>query len=228
MGKFLLAVVAVTTATAFAAGEDDARKKYVEESARQYAVGKEARAKAVERLEAELGEAAVRLAAEKGGEITGVNFFKKDAKTGKYTVRHASPAAKKIAVERAEANIAADEKALDKAKAAVGVGPPLLAHATADASRISVGMIGLFSFNDRGPMQGKISEIIDGNNMLVRNAKYTLWVEAPTKGLVDNKEFAFSEIYEVAGTKKHFGQTMYHFRPFALTDKELKAIRDAK
>lgn len=197
--------------------------------------------KDVTRVEIEMKDARALLAANREAPVNGTFLFKKNPVTGAYTIHHDTEDAKAGAVKIAQEGVESAEKKLGEAKTRVPatnppasksdpepVGePPLVAQLPADGASISVGQIGAF-VTKAGPMQGKVSKIVDEKNILVKTAKYLLWVETPSKGMADGKPFAFDGVYEVVGTKKHNTQTLYHLRPFALTDKELKAIRDAK
>lgn len=211
--------------------DDAARKKYIEECAARY---KEAKSRVagpaaleLDKRKRELLEAHEVLEATEKGEIsTGVNYAKKDAKTGKWVVRHSSEKSKAAAVAKAKTTVEDAGKAFADAKAkAESVEPSAASWAMVRTTDFEVGQIGVFSFNGRDPATGKVWRIVDGKNMVVQMGKLDVWVEAPTKGLADGKDFALEGIYEIVGTKKNFGSTYYHFRPSNFTQQELRMIK---
>jgi len=189
--------------------------------------------KAVAAQEKVMGDAVALLHANRTGPVTGVFFFKKDPETGAYTIRHDTEAGKVAGVKLAQEGVEYAAKRLDAVKAKVYTAPsdptesplvtaqsgPLITSLPADGNSISTGQIGTFA------MTGKVSKVIDGKNIHVKTAKYTLWVEAPSVGMADGRPFTFDGVYEVVGTKKYNSRTLFHLRPFApLTKRELKAI----
>ena len=237
--KYVEALVKRNAETRAAAGRA-AEAVNAKEAARMAAARDEATTerqkleKAVAAQEKVMGDAAALLAANRFGPVTGEFFFKKDPVTGAYTIRHDTEEGKAAGVKLAQEGLDYAAKKLDAVKAKLYTAPPspsdspvatarsspLITSLPADGNSISTGQIGQFA------MAGKVSKVIDDKTLLVKTAKYTLWVEAPSKGMADGRPFAIDGVYEVVGTKKYNSRTLFHLRPFSpLTEKELKAIR---
>jgi hypothetical protein len=72
-----------------------------------------------------------------------------------------------------------------------------------DCRELKVGQLGIICYDGKNPIQGKVIQVVDSENVIVEWSSRPHWVRMPTTGLFDGQDLVMGDPVYIKGTKQY-------------------------